>query len=235
MSEVSFTLLRSPAPASPDRRRGPRKLTLMRVGLIHAPEGMEFCMVKNISADGLMARVYRSYRPGEEARVELTSGHVLVGDVVWARGVDIGVQFRASIDVANVLSSRWGPDSQRRPRLPRLELSCPAIARYGPRSCPVQLRNISQRGAKIIARGPVPALAGIVLGLPDLPCIHGTVRWSRGDEAGLYFNESLPFAVLARWVDERRRLERGSGPPRLSCQTPTGPSNEDLLTLGWSP
>lgn len=210
MSEVAFTLTRIPSPACTERRRGPRKLTLMRVGLIHASEGMEFCMVRNMSADGLMARVYRSFRPGEEARVELTSGHVLVGDVVWASGVDIGIQFRASIDVAQVLSSRTGPNSDRRPRLPRLDLSCPAIARYGPRSCAVQLGNISQRGAKIVARGPIPNNSAIMLGLPDLPCIQGTVRWSRGDEAGLYFNESLPFTVLARWVDDRRHLERTS-------------------------
>lgn len=167
-------------------------------------------MIKNLSTEGLMARVYRSFRSGEEARVELTSGHVLVGDVIWTRGVDIGVRFRASVDVDQVLSSRTGPDSGRRPRLPRLDLNCPAVARYGPRSCAVQLGNISQRGAKIVARGPIPTGSAIVLGLPDLPYIHGTVRWSRGDEAGLYFNESLPLTDLARWVDDRRRLERSS-------------------------
>jgi hypothetical protein len=183
----------------------------MRVGLIHAAEGKEFCLVRNISAGGLMARVYRSFRPGEEIHVELTTGHILIGDVVWARALDIGVQFRAAIDVSDVLSSRWGPDSARRPRLPRLDLNCPAIARYEARSLPVEIGNISQRGAKIVARSPVPVFARIVLGLADMPAIHGTVRWSIGDEAGLFFNESLPFAVLARWVDERRRLQRGPG------------------------
>lgn len=208
MSDATFTRLRRAPRACAERRGEPRKLTLMRVGLIHASEDKEFCLVRNISADGLMARVYRSFRPGEEVRVELANGHILLGEIVWARGVDIGVQFRLSVDVANVLSSRWGPDSEKRPRLPRLDLSCPAVARYGGRSVPVQLRNISQRGAKIVGRGPIPDFSEIVLSLPDLGCIHCTARWSNGDEAGVFFNESLPFAVLARWVDGRRRLEK---------------------------
>ncbi|HYI38905.1 MAG TPA: PilZ domain-containing protein [Allosphingosinicella sp.] len=224
MRDVAFTLLRTTPRTCAERRGGPRKLTLMRVGLIHASEGKEFCLVKNISADGLMARVYRSFQPGEEARVELTTGHVLIGDVVWASGVDIGVRFRLSVDVGNVLSSRSGPDSEKRPRLPRLDLTCPAVVRYGGRSVPVQVGNISQRGAKILGRGPIPESSGIVLSLPDLGCVHGTVRWSRGDEAGLFFNESLPLAVLACWVDGRRQLERR---PCNDRSTPVGAGGLD--------
>lgn len=216
MSDVAYTLLQRAPVVFTDRRRGPRELTLMRVGLIHTSEGKAFCLVKNLSADGLMARVYRSFRPGEEAPVELTTGHVLLGEIVWARGGDIGVRFRLSVDVDNVLSSRWGPDSEKRLRLPRLDLSCPAAARYGGRSVPVQLRNISQRGAKIVGRGPIPDFSEIMLSLPDLGCIHGTVRWSTGGEAGVFFNESLPFEVLARWVDGRRQLE---GRPRSDKST----------------
>ena len=208
MGGVAFTMERTVPQGSQERRRGPRQLTLMRVGLMHTRESKEFCLVRNLSADGLMARAYGSFEPREEVRVELPTGHVLIGDVVWARSPDIGVQFRVPIDVANVLSTRWGPEMERRPRLPRLDLVCPAIARYGPRSFAVRVDNISQRGAKIVAREPVPNSAAIVLGLPDLPLIHGTVRWSRGDEAGLFFNDCLPFAVLARWVDGRRELKR---------------------------
>lgn len=208
MNNAAFASTPSAPQAHEERRRGPRQLTLMRVGLIHAPDGNELCLVKNLSAGGMMARVYRSFQPGQEVKVELTTGHLLTGEVIWSQGSDIGVQFRNSIDVSQVLSSRWGPESNRRPRLPRLALSCPAIARCGARSFAVEVGNISQRGAKIIAKVSVPNLSGIVLGLPDLPAIQGTVRWSRADEAGLLFHESLPFTVLARWVDERRQLER---------------------------
>lgn len=207
MSDVAFTLAPS-APSPDERRRGPRHLTLMRVGVIHGRESNDFCLVRNISSGGLMACVYRNFRPGEEVRIELTTGHILIGNVVWARGPDIGVQFRAPIDAANVLSTRCGPETDRRPRLPRLNLSCPAIARYGARSIAVAVGNISQRGAKIEAPAKVPNFSRIVLGLPGLPSIHGTVRWSHGGAAGLYFKDSLPFAVLARWVDEHRQLER---------------------------
>jgi hypothetical protein len=186
----------------------------MRIGLIHARAGNEFCLVRNLSADGLMARVYGSFRSGDEIQVELTTGHILAGKVVWASGADIGVRFQAPIDVSDVLSTQRGLEMRRRSRLPRLDLSCPAVARYGSRSLAVTTANISQRGAKIVAARPIPALCEVVLGLPDLPTIHGTVRWSRDDEAGIFFNECLPFTVLAQWVDERRKLDRHASQAR---------------------
>jgi hypothetical protein len=206
MSEIASKEPQGAPQLCRERRRSVRQLTLMRIGLIHARAGNEFCLVKNLSAEGLMARVYGSFRPEEEIRVELTTGHILAGTVVWASGVDIGVRFQASIDVGDVLSTQCGLEMRRRSRLPRLELRCPAVARFGSRFSAVTIANISQRGVKIVAARPVPATCEIVLGLPDLPAIHGTVRWSQGDEAGIFFNESLPFTVLARWVDERRQL-----------------------------
>ena len=210
MSEVASEFTPSALHASVERRRGARHLTLMRVGLIHCREGKEFCLIRNLSSGGLMAQTYRRSRPGEEVHVELTTGHILVGDVVWARGLDIGVQFRGSIDVSSVLSTRWGPEFARRPRLPRLSLSCPASVRHGSLPFTVQVQNISQHGAKIVATQLIPNLTSMVLSLPNLPVIEGTVRWSRGDEAGLFFKGSLPFPVLARWVDGRRQLERST-------------------------
>lgn len=211
MSDVAFNSAGPPSQRLTERRRGPRQLTLMRVGLLHARDGAEFCLVRNLSAEGLMATVYRASAQGEDVRMELATGHVLAGHVVWAQGFDIGVKFVTSVDVDRVLSNWSGSKSERRPRPPRLDISCSATARSGARLFAVRLGNISQRGAKILSSVPMPAAASIVLGLPGLPPIHATVRWSSGNEAGLCFNASLSFTALARWVEARRQLERGWG------------------------
>lgn len=192
-----------------ERRREQRQVTVRRVGLVHTDEGEELCLVRNISADGLMARVYRQFRPGEKVGLELKSDSLLAGTIAWANHYEIGVEFDAPIDVADVLAARWAGEAQQRPRLPRLELDCPAILRQGAKSQRARVCDISLRGAKIRAPAPVAPSAQIVLTLPDLPCIHGVVRWAHGGEAGLLFNECLPFEVLARWAEDHRRGARG--------------------------
>jgi hypothetical protein len=42
----------------------------------------------------------------------------------------------------------------------------------------------------------------IANGLPRLP---GTVRWRRGEYAGVSFNEVIPFADVARWIANAHR------------------------------
>ena len=210
-------------PEMKERRSGRRQVTLMRVGLLHTGEGKEFCLVRNLSEGGLMARVYRGFRPGERIEVELKSDELLTGDVVWARGHEIGVQFRSSVDVANVLSVQWDGAAEMRPRLPRLDLDCPAIARQGAESLAIRVRDISHRGAKIRSRGLLVKPAAVVLALPHLPSIHGVVRWTRHEEAGVLFNECLPFEVLARCTGERRASEHGAAQGGLRPACVAGP------------
>lgn len=189
-----------------ERRREHRQVTVMRVGLIHGPDGKQFCLIRNLSSDGLMARVYRRFQPGEALGVELKGGHFLGGEVVWSRGYEIGVQLRARIDLADALSAGWAAEDGKRPRLPRLNLNCPATVREGAQLSPVRVRDISPRGARVELRSSLASGTQIVLTLPDLAPIHGVVRWARDGEAGLLFNESLPLEMLARWIDERRNL-----------------------------
>ena len=70
---------------------------------IHLGTGNHYCRIRNLSADGLTAR-YHDVSIGENIEIEIKSGELLHGSVVWARDRHIGVRFRTIIDVEGTLS-----------------------------------------------------------------------------------------------------------------------------------
>src|SRR3954454_14269894 len=83
----------------PERRRQIRQLALLRVALLHAGGASDICVVRNVSPNGLSARVYRKFRDGDEVEIEFRSGELLAGSVVWEEEYDIGIVFPRPIDV----------------------------------------------------------------------------------------------------------------------------------------
>ena len=93
------------APQPPERRRDPRHLTILRVGALIGPQGRELCLIRNISAGGLMAHAYSPHKLGERVSVELKTKQAMDGEVIWVSDSNIGVQFDAPIDVAELLAT----------------------------------------------------------------------------------------------------------------------------------
>ncbi|MBV8687945.1 MAG: PilZ domain-containing protein [Alphaproteobacteria bacterium] len=187
-----------------ERRAGPRQVALLRMGLLHFGGVKEPCVVKNLSAGGLSARVYGSVRPDAPVEVELRPGERLAGKVVWSRGLEVGIGFAAPVDLHALVASRWVEESGRRPRMPRLDIECRARLRIGARVFGGTLVNISHGGAKVRTDRPVGKWGDAVLTLPDLPHVHAALRWAEGTFVGLEFNHPLPFEALAGWVRDRR-------------------------------
>jgi hypothetical protein len=52
--QTTFSLSSAP-PSPPERRRQPRHITILRVGTIHLENRRELCLIRNISAGGLLA------------------------------------------------------------------------------------------------------------------------------------------------------------------------------------
>ena len=189
-------------PRPPERRNAPRHLTILRVGALIGPEGRELCLIRNISAGGLMAHVYANHAPGMQVAVELKSEQPIPGEVVWVEDSNIGVQFDEPIDVADMLSSQSALDNGRRPRMPRVEVDRLGTLRCGARQVAVNTRDISQGGVKVEVDEPIEAGADIVLTLERFRAVHGSVRWCRDGMAGIAFNQVIPFHELMGWLRE---------------------------------
>lgn len=197
-------------PEFAQRRQETRLLTLLRVGTIIIAGRRELCLIRNISAMGLMIHVYSHLSEGEAIEVEMKTGQQIAGRVKWIDGSNAGVEFDAPIDVMAMLASHLVSGSDLKPRMPRVEVRAPATLRMGGHSWRVTTRDISQGGAKIALGAVLPADAEIVLSMEGFHSLHGVVRWCDGESAGITFNAVVPWPQLVRWLKERREV----GPPR---------------------
>jgi hypothetical protein len=187
-----------------ERRRQIRQLAILRVGLLHADGVSDICVVRNVSPNGLSARVYRKFSAGDEVEIEFRSGELLAGSVVWEQESDVGIVFPQPIDVAQVLASRCSTEASKRRALPRIAVDSGGQLSDGLRSVDVILSDISQGGASLEIQAQAIGLGKVQLSLPLLPPIAGVVRWTSGATLGVSFNECLAFETLARWIQARR-------------------------------
>jgi hypothetical protein len=190
-----------------ERRDDKRHRSVLRVGKIVSGAREELCMIRNISAGGLMAHVYAGYEPDQPVAIEIRNGHVQTGRVAWFDSQMMGVEFSERIDVLDFLATE-----QERllngfvPRAPRLHTDVQGLIRRGAEYMRVQMIDISQGGAKLFSAVPLAVDDDVVLTLRDLPAVHAGVRWTDGERAGLSFHDFIPFETLAQWIVERGPL-----------------------------
>ena len=187
-----------------NRRIHHRYVMVLRDGFLHTGSERVECVVRNISSDGLMARVYRPIELGDCVRIELAGGHLLEGTVLWIRDWEVGVAFSDPVDVETLLAQPWvteGDGDRRRTR--RVEAECPVTLKVGMRFYYGRLCDLSPKGARVRTQGALKTLGNAVLTLPDLPPLPASIRWVSGRECGLAFAEPVPVAALGRWLQER--------------------------------
>lgn len=190
---------------SANRRTDQRHLSVFRVGKLITAAGQELCLIRNISSGGLMAHVYSPHSADERVEIEFKAGKTVAGKIVWSRDKKIGVQFDDKVEVADVLSpqpNEGDPDFVA--RAPRLDIHCRGRIRVGAHYRLIELRDISQGGAKFSPAGDVQIDDEVILLLEGLPPWPGTVRWRHEDSAGVTFNTAIPFEQLAAWAPSHR-------------------------------
>jgi hypothetical protein len=198
----------APTPiSSTERRDGERHMTLFRVGSILVDDRRELCLIKNISAGGMMIRLYCSLAIGTPVVVELKSGQPIRGKISWSRDQNAGVSFDHPVDVIDILTSSMdGP----RPRMPRIETQCHATLRDGANLLRVEACDISQGGVKIRTDAVLAPGCDVVVTLPELAAQAGIICWSANGYAGVNFNRLMPLSELVAWLHVRRDLQRAA-------------------------
>lgn len=199
VEETTFSFSRE-APQPCERRSGPRHITILRVGTIVIDGRHELCLIRNISAGGLMAHVYSTLKPEQQVEVELKTHQRVVGKVSWCSGSNVGIAFDEPVDVEDLLASNSELQNGWRPRLPRVEVDRLGTLRLGSRVYALNTRDISQGGVKAEIDEPLEVGAEIVVTLDKLPPMQGTVRWVQEGLCGIAFNEIIPFRDLIDWL-----------------------------------
>lgn len=211
MSEqpVDTTLysLSDAAPAPAERREGERHLSLFRVGAIDVNGHRELCLIRNISAGGMMIRPYCELKADDPVTIELKTGTSVPGRVTWVKDGNAGVTFDQPVDVVEILSSSMqGP----KPRMPRIAVDVIATVRDGARIRHLPVCDVSQGGVKLESDRPFQESFDISITLPGLPPQPAALRWYRDGHAGLTFNKLLPLSDLVAWLKWQRDESRAA-------------------------
>lgn len=191
-------------PQPPERRSSERHIKILRVGTVVVDGRRELCLIRNISAGGVLAHVYSQLIPGQRVSIELKTSQPVTGRVIWTRGGNAGIQFDTVMDVAELLATPQGVDNGWRPRTPRVEIDRMATLRAGARTAWVHARDISQSGVKIETEADETPAVGeeVVITLEGFRPLHGVVRWSSDSACGISFNQLIPFGDLIDWLKQ---------------------------------
>jgi hypothetical protein len=199
-----YSLAASP-PKQPDRRENDRYLSLLRVGAIAIDGKRELCLIRNISAGGMMIRAYSPIPVGTRLSVELKQGDPVEGTVKWVEDGLTGVEFTAPMDVVMLLSA---PGDGPRPRLPRIEVECTARVREDGNVVRVRVSNVSQGGVCVQSDAALTVGADVVVTLPGLTPAPGVVKWTDGRTYGISFNRALVLSNLVAWLKDQQKEQR---------------------------
>lgn len=198
---TGYSLGAAPPGPSFERREGERHLTLFRVGTLVIDGQRELCLIKNISSGGMMLRAYRDLAVGQPVSIELKHGQPLAGQISWIRDQQVGFTFDEPIDVLGVLAPVTdGPT----PRMPRIETETYATVREGARTYHMRTCDISQGGIKVASTVSLPVGAEVVVTLPGLSPLPGSVRWAERGFVGITFNRLLALPTLVQWLQGQR-------------------------------
>jgi hypothetical protein len=199
VEETSISL--SPeAPSPPERRREQRHLTILRVGALIIDGERELCLVRNISAGGVRAHVYREIAVGTRVEIEIKNDEPLAGTVIWESESSIGISFDQPIDVPEFLATSKILEDGRRARRPRVEIDRPAKLRCGDLVSWGQIRNISQGGIRFDCEEDLPVDSDVVITMQGFRPLPGVIRWRRDQWYGISFIQVLPIQELCDWL-----------------------------------
>lgn len=203
--ETTLYSLADGMPPAPERRVDERHLTLFRVGSVTIGERRELCLIKNISAGGMLIRAYCALEPGTRLSVELKQGEQIEGTVSWMNDGCAGISFDSPVDVVELLAaSMEGP----RPRMPRVEIRCITSVRQESQVYGLLARDISQGGVKVETSRKLEIGSDVVVTLPGMAPQAGVVRWSHSGCYGITFNRLLSLSELVAWLHEQRESLR---------------------------
>jgi hypothetical protein len=189
------------APERPERRNDDRYLSLLRVGALLIDGRRELCLVRNLSAGGMLIRPYSPVATDSAVSVELKHGETVSGVARWIEDGLVGIEFDEPIDVVALLTtSADGPQ----PRMPRIELGCTAWVREDADIYRTQTLNISQGGMCVEGDPRLRVDTDVIVSLAGLGPIAGLVKWKEGKRYGIGFNRVLPVKELMEFLRQQQ-------------------------------
>jgi len=185
-----------------DRRTGARHISVLRVGRTIWDGRDQLCVVRNLSAGGLMFECLHPPAIDQRVTVELRSDKQMTGIVRWAKSMAAGVEFDSEVNVEQMLREERSSLLRVRPRAPRF-VRRGTVKLIGEGE-PVlgDIVDISIGGLSCRPDQPLRRGEPIVVSLEGVGATNAELRWTKGDVAGIRFDKPLPWRAFQLWLDK---------------------------------
>ncbi len=170
----------------------------------------QLCLIRKISAGGAVLHADIPLEEGRRLELELETGERLEGTIAWRRGSELGLRFDEPIDVLPILARNLVSQPGERRRMPRVEVACPARLDTETSNSLIVVHDIAQGGLKF--EGPVTLTLDepVTITPEGLRPIQGSVRWVKGNVAGIAFDQELEWQEMMPWLRARRNAAPAS-------------------------
>lgn len=179
--------------SSCDERAAPRFTLLIRAAKVLAEEGEFICVIRDVSGSGVSLRGFHTLPSGGAQWLELQTGERYAIEPVWNRGHEAGYRFIDPIEVETLVA-----EAGRFPkRQLRLNISFEVTLAFLGGRVLAQVVNLSQQGARIECDALLAIDQPLRLCSGLLPEVRARVRWRRGRDYGLVFDDTFSLSQLA--------------------------------------
>lgn len=192
--------------AGSDQRSTPRFTLLIRAAKLVSANAEFLCIVRDASDTGVSVRLFHPLPADAALTLELPNGDRHPLERVWEEDGRAGFRFVHRPDIERLIE---GPSPYGK-RSVRVRLQVPCELLIGTTSIPATIIDLSQQGARICTSERLSLLQRVRLRGEGMPEITGKVRWRRGEDHGLTFEDTLQFAELAELAFD---LQRADSPP----------------------
>lgn len=158
------------------------------------------CSIRKLNAAGATIRHDATLEEGTALSLTLASGQSLPGTIAWVTEDSAGFVFDAPIDVVGTLARTLASLPAERRQMPRVELHQTVSLHHQGAVEFTRSRNLSQGGAAIETRRLLLPGDPVQISFDGLRPIHGTIKWASDGQAGISFDEALPWQILMPWL-----------------------------------
>jgi len=191
-----------------ERRKSDRQIAIFRLAKIGSGVAEGWGFIKNISSSGVMIEIHPNFELGETTTVALNDDLQLVGSVRWRKGALVGMQFSNDINVAELLANLTIHNKCQPARLPRVRMTRPISLRIGSTLAKAEIFDISPAGIRINSHYQCQIGNRLTLMVPELGNIAGMVRWQKGTEIGIKFQERVSVPQITDWLANQYNMEK---------------------------
>ncbi|MDE1917836.1 MAG: PilZ domain-containing protein [Sphingomonadales bacterium] len=184
-----------------DRRRCPRKKSVLMIGRLTSNDEDHLCLVQDVSRHGAQIKLTSPVDIGQPVVLSLRDRSVLAGKVRWAHAPSAGIEFDEPAPHDPMLKPRLQPCMRR--RFHRFARCAVVMVRYGAGSLLGDLVDMGQGGLCVQLDDRLPGDIGSRVHVTVRGFVQQTasIRWKKGNLTGLAFEAPLQFRQTEEWLD----------------------------------